>query len=97
MIYPYDYGKYHRPNLIVDDWGDINLLINEGKKVEELLLQDGTITDPISTYNICFKIVQTIINHQLEVRETDKWNKIVNTCMGIYDKNTTVFHNLYTM
>ena len=83
--------------MIVDDGGDINLLVYEGKKVEELFLNDDTIPHPISTYNIEFKIFQTIIKHQLEVRDTDKWNNIVNTCMVVSDKNTIVFHHLYTM
>ena len=67
----------------------MNLLIHEGKKAEDLFLKDDTIPDPISTYNVGLKIVQTIIKHQLEGGETDKWNKIVNTCMGVSDKNKT--------
>ena len=67
----------------------MNLLIHEVKKVEDLFLHDDTNPDPISKYNIEFKIFQTIIKHQLEGGETDKWNKIVNTCMGVSDKNKT--------
>ena len=43
----------------------MTLLIHEVKKVEDLLLKDGTIPDPISTENAQFKIVQTIVKHQL--------------------------------
>ena len=52
-----DNGKGHRPDLIVDDGGEMNILIHEGKNVEELLLKDGTIPDPSSTHNVEFKIV----------------------------------------
>ena len=76
MIQPEDDGKGHIPDLIVDDGGGMNLLINEGKKVEYLLLKGGTISGPISTDNSEFKIVQTIIKRQLEGGETDKRKKI---------------------
>ena len=32
LIQPEDYGKGHRPDLIVYDKGDMNLIIHEGKK-----------------------------------------------------------------
>ena len=32
LIYPEDDGKGHIPDLIVDDGGDMTLLIHEGKK-----------------------------------------------------------------
>ena len=97
MIYPEDNDKGHRYDLIVYDGSDMTLLIHEGKKAEDLLIKDGTITDPISTENVELKIVQTIIKRQLEGGETDKWNKIVNTCMGVSEDTSTGVHHLYTM
>ena len=69
----------------------------KGKKEKDLLLKDGTILDQISTDNIEFKIVQTIIKLQLEGGETGKWNKIVNTCMVFYEEtfygsSTSIHH-----
>ena len=61
----------------------MTLLIHEVKNAGKLFLKDGTIPDPISTYNAEFKISQTIIKLQLEGGETDKWTKIVNTCMEV--------------
>ena len=69
----------------------------KGKKAEELLLKDGTIPDRSSTDNIEFNIVQTVIKRQLEGGETDKWNKIFNTCMGFSEDTFTGVHHLYTM
>ena len=66
LIYPEDDGKGHRPDLIVDERCDTNLLIHEGKNVEDLFLKCGTIPDPSSTENVEFKIVQIIIKRQLE-------------------------------
>ena len=74
----------------------MNLLIHEVKNVEDLLLKYGTIPETISMENFEFKIFQTIIKRQLEGGETDKWNKIVNTCMGVSEETFTGVHHLYT-
>ena len=83
LIYTEDNGKGHRSDLIVDGGSDMTLLIHEGKKVEDLFLKDGTIPDLSSTENVEFKISQTIIKRQLEGGQIYKWNKIINTCMGM--------------
>ena len=75
----------------------MSLITHEVKNAEDLFLKDGTIPDPRSTDNFEFKIVQTTIKRQLECGETDKWNKIVNICMGVSEENFTGVHNLYTM
>ncbi|EJK60373.1 hypothetical protein THAOC_19286, partial [Thalassiosira oceanica] len=76
VTWPEDDGKGHGPDIIVDDGGDMTLLIHEGKKAEDAFLKDGTLPDPTSTDNEEFKIVLTIIKRLLEAGETDKWNKI---------------------
>ena len=97
MIWSEDYGKGHRTDLIVDDGGDTTLLTHERKKEEDFPLKDGTIHDPVSTENIEFNIVQTIIKCQLEGGEKDKWNKKFNTCM-VFSKDTfTGVHHMYNM
>ena len=75
----------------------MTLLIHEGKKAEDLLLKDVTTPDPIYTDNVEFKISQSIIKRQLEGGETDKWNKIVDTCIGVSEETSTGVHHLYTM
>ena len=50
----------------------MNLIINEGKKAEDLFLKDGNIPDPRSTYNVKFIFSQIIIKCQLEGGDTDK-------------------------
>ena len=58
-----------------------------------MLLKDGTIPDPSYTENVEFKIVQTIIKIQLEGGDIDKWNKIVNVCIGGSEETFTgVYH-----
>ena len=62
----------------------MTLLIHEVNKEEDLFLKDDNIPDPSSMENVEFKIFQTIIKRQLEGGDTDKWNKIVNTSVGIW-------------
>ena len=88
-------GKFHIPDLIVDDWVDMTLLIHEVKKAEYLLLKDCAIPDPRSIDNADFNIVQTIIKHQLEVGDPDKWGKIVNMCMGFSEETSRVVHHMF--
>ena len=97
VTWPDDDGKGHGPDLIVDDGGDMTLLIHEGKKAEDQFLKDKTLPDPESTDNAEFKIVLSIIRRLLEGGETDKWNKIATRCMGISEETTTGVHRLYTM
>ena len=97
LIQPENNGKGHRTDLIVYDGGGMNLLIHEGNNYEDFFLKYGTISDPISTDNVEFKIFQTIIKRQLESGETDNWNKIVNTCMGLSEETSMGVHHMYTM
>ena len=65
--------------------------------MEDLFPKDGTVNDPSSTDNVEFNIFQTVIKRQLEGGETDKWNKIANTCMGVSEDTSTGVHHLHTM
>jgi len=97
VTWPEDDGKGHGMDIIVDDGGDMTLLIHEGKKAEDAFLKDGTLPDPSSTDNAEFKIVLSIIRRLLEAGETDKWNKIAKRCMGVSEETTTGVHRLYMM
>jgi len=97
LTWPEDDGKGQGCDIIVDDGGDMTLLIHEGKKAEDAFLKDGTLPDPSSTENAEFKIVLSIIKRLLESGETDKWNKIAARCHGVSEETTTGVHRLYTM
>merc|ERR1712032_883644 len=97
LTWPEDDGKGQGMDIIVDDGGDMTLLIHEGKKAEDQFKKDGTLPDPSSTTNAEFKIVLTIIRRLLENGETDKWNKIAKRCVGVSEETTTGVHRLYAM
>ena len=97
MICPEDDDKCPVSELVVDYWGEITLLIHEGKKAEYLFLNYVTFPDPRSTYNDEFHIVMIIIERLLESGDTDKRNKIATRCMVVSEKNTTGVQCMYTM
>jgi adenosylhomocysteinase len=84
-------------DIIVDDGGDMTLLIHEGKKAEDLYKKNGTIPDPNSTDNAELKIVLSIIKRIILSGDVDKWTKISNRCMGVSEETTTGVHRLYSM
>lgn len=49
--WPSDDGKGHGPDLIVDDGGDMTLMIHEGYKAEQAFAKDGSEPNPESTDN----------------------------------------------
>merc|ERR1712238_482072 len=99
VTWPEDDGKGHGMDIIVDDDGDMTLLIHEGKKAEDAFNESGgkVVPDPSSTDNAEFKIVLTIIKRLLESGVTDKWNKIAVRCVGVSEETTTGVHRLYQM
>ena len=46
--------------LVFDYWGEITLIIHEGKNMEELFLKDGTIPDPISTKKLSSRLCKPL-------------------------------------
>merc|ERR1719198_2092229 len=95
IIFPED-DKGDGPDLIVDDGGDMTLLVHEGYKAEEAYAKDGTLPDPSSTDNAEFKIVLTIIKRTLP-QQPDKWHKVATRMMGVSEETTTGVHRLYNM
>ena len=89
-------AKGDGPDLIVDDGGDMTLLVHEGWKAENAYAKDGTLPDPSSTDNAEFKIVLTIIKRTLP-QQPDKWHKVAARMKGVSEETTTGVHRLYIM
>jgi len=97
VTWPTSDAKGDGMDIIVDDGGDMTLLIHEGKKAEDAFLKNGTLPDPTSTDNAEMKIVLTILKRLLESGVTDKWNKMAVRCVGVSEETTTGVHRLYQM
>merc|ERR1740138_1699200 len=64
--WPEDDGKGWGPDMIVDDGGDMTLLIHEGVAAEKKFEADGTVPDPASTDNAEMKCVLSILARELQ-------------------------------
>jgi adenosylhomocysteinase len=94
--WPEDDGKGVGPDIIVDDGGDLTLLIHEGYKAEEEFAKSGKEPDPESTDNDEFKIILKLIKRELK-KDTQRWHKYVARLVGVSEETTTGVHRLYQM
>jgi adenosylhomocysteinase len=83
-------------DLIVDDGGDMTLLIHEGVKAEKIYAETQTLPDPESTTNAEFKIILALIARELP-GQPDKWTKLAARMVGVSEETTTGVHRLYVM
>merc|ERR1719420_2681658 len=82
--------------MIVDDGGDMTLMIHEGVKADKIYAKDKTLPDPSSTTNPEFKVVLSIIRRELPKNPT-KWQKLADRMVGVSEETTTGVHRLYVM
>merc|ERR1719451_52716 len=73
---------------IVDDGGDMTLLLHEGKKFEGKFAKDGTLPDPASTDNPEFKCVLQTLKDSIAQDKT-KNTRMAAACKGVSEETTT--------
>jgi len=96
VTWPADDGKGDGPDLIVDDGGDMTMLIHEGYAAENRFAADGTLPDPASTDNAEMKIVLALLARELK-RDPQRWHKILPRVVGVSEETTTGVHRLQVM
>jgi len=96
LTWPEDDGKGLGPDIIVDDGGDMTLLIHEGYKAEEAFAKDGTIPDPSKASNEEHRLVLNIVKRELE-KNPNRWHTYAARCKGVSEETTTGVHRLYQM
>eukprot|EP00518_Triparma_eleuthera_P005268 CAMPEP_0182455362 /NCGR_PEP_ID=MMETSP1319-20130603/1559_1 /TAXON_ID=172717 /ORGANISM="Bolidomonas pacifica, Strain RCC208" /LENGTH=480 /DNA_ID=CAMNT_0024653409 /DNA_START=10 /DNA_END=1452 /DNA_ORIENTATION=+ len=96
LSWPGDDGRGNGPDIIVDDGGDMTLLIHEGYQAEDAFAADGTLPDPDTTDNAELKIVRNIIRGTLQ-EDPQRWHKVAQRCYGVSEETTTGVHRLMQM
>ncbi len=96
LTFTKDDGSGTGPDIIVDDGGDMTLMIHEGHKAEIEYAKDKTLPDPASTDNAELKCVYRIIARELP-KDPKRWQKLVTRCHGVSEETTTGVHRLYQM
>merc|ERR1711988_66723 len=81
---------------IVDDGGDMTLLLHEGTKFEKAFAKDGSLPDPATTDNAEFKCVLATIKASIQKDKT-RFSRMVDRMVGVSEETTTGVHRLIQM
>ncbi len=84
------------PNMIVDDGGDVTLLIHEGVKAEAAFAKDGTVPNPESVPAGEYRIILQILAQTLKTNP-QQWTKLAANIKGVSEETTTGVHRLHQM
>jgi len=84
------------PNLIVDDGGDLTLLIHEGRRAEEIYASNQTLPEITASMSDEEKIVYELIGNSIQVDPT-KFTRMSKGVFGVSEETTTGVHRLVQM
>src|SRR3569833_3165028 len=79
------------PQLVVDDGGDVTLLIHKGYELE-----DGSewVNSPSSSHEE--KVIKDLLK-KVHAEDSQRWHKLANEWRGVSEETTTGVHRLYKM
>jgi adenosylhomocysteinase len=80
------------PNMILDDGGDVTLLVHKGVECEKA----GAVPGEESTDNDELKVVLRLLQRSL-AEDPQRWTTIANGIRGVTEETTTGVHRLYEM
>jgi adenosylhomocysteinase len=87
-----DFGDGTGPDQIVDDGGDVTLLVHKGVEFEAA----GKVPGPETTENEEYKVILQLLAKTL--KETPhRWTNVAKEIQGVSEETTTGVHRLYEM
>jgi adenosylhomocysteinase len=87
-----DFGAGSGPDQIVDDGGDVTLLIHKGVEFENA----GKVPGPETTDNEEFKEILALLG-KCFAKDPQRWHKVAASVKGVSEETTTGVHRLYEM
>merc|ERR1712222_52136 len=96
ITFPKDDGKGYGPDMIVDDGGDMTLLVHKGVEYEAAFAKDGALPDAGSTDDAEMKIVLTLLAREIP-KDPKRFTTMANRIVGVSEETTTGVHRLYQM
>src|SRR5688572_5844092 len=87
-----DFGNGSGPDQIVDDGGDVTLLIHKGTEFEAA----GKVPSPDTTDNEEYKVILQLLGKTLK-ESPQRWTKVGKGVRGVSEETTTGVHRLYEM
>jgi adenosylhomocysteinase len=79
------------PQLVVDDGGDVTLLIHKGYELEE---GDGWVNTESASHEE--KVIKDLLK-SVHAEDPQRWHKLVKDWRGVSEETTTGVHRLYKM
>jgi adenosylhomocysteinase len=79
------------PELVVDDGGDVTLLIHKGYELEE---GDGWVNTPSGNHEE--QVIKDLLK-KVHAEDPQHWHKVANEWRGVSEETTTGVHRLYKM
>jgi adenosylhomocysteinase len=86
-----DFGEGLGPQLVVDDGGDVTLLIHKGYELEN---GDRWIDTPSGSHEE--KVIKDLLK-QVHAEDPQRWHRVVKHWRGVSEETTTGVHRLYKM
>ncbi len=80
------------PNMLLDDGGDITLLVHKGVEFEKA----GAVPDPAGADSEEFQVILRLLQRSLQ-DDPQKWTTIAAGINGVTEETTTGVHRLYEM
>ncbi len=80
------------PNMILDDGGDLTMLVHKGVEFEKA----GAAPSPATATNDEFRVVLTVLNESLK-HSKNRFQTIASEIKGVSEETTTGVHRLYEM
>jgi adenosylhomocysteinase len=80
------------PNMLLDDGGDITLLVHKGVEFERA----GAVPDPASADSEEFRVILRLLQASLQ-DDPQKWTRVAADIKGVTEETTTGVHRLYEM
>ncbi|HVK76333.1 MAG TPA: adenosylhomocysteinase [Kofleriaceae bacterium] len=80
------------PNLILDDGGDLTLLVHKGVESEK----KGAAPDPATATNEEMRVIFSVLTESLR-RDKQRFTKLAAEVKGVSEETTTGVHRLYDM
>ncbi|HYO11393.1 MAG TPA: adenosylhomocysteinase [Tepidisphaeraceae bacterium] len=87
-----DFGDGAGPDQIVDDGGDVTLLIHKGTEFEKA----GKVPGPETTDNEEYKVILQLLAKTLK-EQPQRWTNVGKNVQGVSEETTTGVHRLYEM
>jgi adenosylhomocysteinase len=86
-----DHGEGKGPELVVDDGGDVTLLIHKGYELEN---GDGWVNTPSSNHEE--QVIKDLLK-KMHAEDPKHWHQVAKHWRGVSEETTTGVHRLYKM